>query len=251
MVGTWYNSQFSNWIGQGCPETDELNEITMLTLVDMQLVYNYKLLGYASEYVNKITLLKNLTDLNWRFYCYDICNGYELPKCPTEVLERPGFQLHVIWDKSAYIQWAKLGSDAELAAMVTQLDLYDPYNKEEYEIKLNKFVNLKTLNLLHGGISTIPEEIYDLRELEYLNISNNEIEEISPKINKLVNLREICCSGNKISSFPLEICELRQLKGFYYSKNALDVLHPDVLEFINNIDDEMTKDLAKLLGPTI
>ena len=239
MVGTWNNFHFSNWIGQGCPETDELNKITVLDLIDIQLVYNDKLLGFASEYVNKITLLKNLFDLNWSYYCDDISNGYELPKCPTELLERPGFQLNVIWNTSAYIQWAKLGSDAKLASTVTHLDLNKQYIVEEYEIKLNKFVNLKNLNLMHCGITSIPEEIYNLRELEYLSLSDNEITEISPKINKLVNLRGICCSRNKISSFPLEICELRQLKFFYYSKNALDVLHPDVLEFINSIDDEL------------
>ena len=237
----WNNNDFSNWIDQGCPVTDELNDITILRMD----------IGFTSETMNKITLFKILIELDWDWRFNEPTLLNELLKYPTEVLERPGFQLHVIWDKSAYIQWAKLGSDAKLASTVTHLDLNKQYIVEEYEIKLNKFVNLKNLNLMHCGITSIPEEIYNLRELEYLSLSDNEITEISPKINKLVNLRGICCSRNKISSFPLEICELRQLKGFYYSKNALDVLHPDVLEFINNIDDEMTKDLAKLLGPTI
>ena len=222
----WFNDNFSKWICQGCPVTDELNEITMLQLVEWN--------GFTSEMMNKITLFKNLIELYW------ICCGTnihdEFPKLPIDVLNRPGFKVHITWDRSAYMQWKENGSDAKLASMVTGLNLSlrrETGLKEEYEFDL--FVNLKTLSMRGCGISTIPEEIYNLRELESLDVSNNKIEEISPKINKLVNLRYFSCPGNKISNFPVEICELRQLIYFCYYNNALDVLHPDVIEFMNSM----------------
>ena len=191
----WNNNDFSNWIDQGCPVTDELNDITILRMD----------IGFTSETMNKITLFKNLIELDWDWRFNEPTLLNELLKYPTEVLERPGLHVHVTWDMDVYIKWKENGSDAKLASMVTRLDLSSHIKfevKKKFEIKLHKFVNLKNLHILRCSIATFSKEIYDLREVECLMVDNNSITEISPKINKLVNLRTSC--------FPVEICELRQ-----------------------------------------
>ena len=135
---------------------------------------------------------------------------------------------------SAYLQWKENGSNAEEASMVTSLALLGSNRIKENDIRLDKFVNLKRL-YIGCGISTIPEDVYNLVKLVHLDVSENKIKEISPMINKLVNLRHLSCGGNNISSFPVEIRELHQLSEFYYSNNLLDVLHPDVIEFIYHV----------------
>ena len=229
----WQNLQFIDWCSQGCPNTNISNNVKTLNL-NLNGIHNI-----TSDIFNNLTLLGSLIELNW------LCGTdiFHILKCSNEVLLRPGFKLSVAWGTAAYLKWKEKGSDAKLASMVTALQLYDI---EEDDIQLHKFVNLKNLHL-QCGISTIPEEIYKMDKLEYFNVSDNEIEEISPKINKLVNLREFYCDGNKISSLPVEICDLRQLETFDYVNNTFDVLNPDIIEFMQTINKP---DRHQRVGPS-
>jgi|GEM_PF-2775984 len=58
--------------------------------------------------------------------------------------------------------------------------------------------NWTAMNLSGKGITTIPEEIKQLTNLQELNLSRNEITEIPETIGQLINLRMLNLRENKI-----------------------------------------------------
>jgi len=61
------------------------------------------------------------------------------------------------------------------------------------------------------ALVTIPKEIFELTQLETLNLAGNKISSIPKEIIKLRNLKELILSGNLIISLPEEIGQLSNL----------------------------------------
>ena len=115
--------------------------------------------------------------------------------------------------------------------------------REAKEKKLNK------LNLSGQGIAKIPQEIFDLEELESLDISNNRLTNIPEDIDNLSNLTELNLSGNQLTSIPENIGNLTNLIDLNLSENQLLSLP----ESIDNLANLTKLDLSKnpLINPPI
>ena len=134
------------------------------------------------------------------------------------------------WTGSNYNKWVSDGCDIGSAAEVNSLEM--PILNNDIGL-LKHFVNyLRYLDLSHCGLSAIPEEVWELTQLEELYIYCNNICEISPKIKNLTNLKSFDCRYNNLTAFPVEICQLTKLDNFRFNGNKLDVLDPDVIDFI-------------------
>ncbi len=95
-------------------------------------------------------------------------------------------------------------------------------NPNVYRLKLNK-----------KKLKTLPPEIFELRNLEYLSVANNKLKEIPPEIGKLTKLKELNISGNKLNRLPGQIGNLKELKTLNLNKNVLEVLPHEIGELIN------------------
>ena len=141
----------------------------------------------------------------------------------------------IYWGSETYVTWVSNGCDRESAAEVNLLVIQTSISNNDIGL-LKHFVNLRYLDLSHCGLSAIPEEVWELTQLEYLYIYCNNICEISPKIKNLTNLKSFDCRYNNLTAFPVEICQLTKLDNFRFNGNKLDILDPDVVDFITQIN---------------
>ncbi|MGB3513284.1 MAG: COR domain-containing protein [Microcoleaceae cyanobacterium] len=78
---------------------------------------------------------------------------------------------------------------------------------------------LEVLNLRGHKLKTIPESISQLTNLTRLDLRDNELTNISESISQLTNLTWLDLSGNKLTSIPESISQLTKLTWFGLSAN--------------------------------
>ena len=110
---------------------------------------------------------------------------------------------------------------------VNSLDLCSKYltslPPEIYELK-----NLTALGIARNRLTSLPPEISKLKNLTSLNISGNQLTSLPYEISELKNLKILGVSGNQLTSLPVEISELKNLTSLDISRNQLTSLPPDI-----------------------
>jgi Leucine-rich repeat (LRR) protein len=93
----------------------------------------------------------------------------------------------------------------------------------------------KTLNLSGKNLTKAPDYIFDQRDLEELNLSNNSIGgALQSQINNLQNLKVLNLSNNKFTGVPAEIGQLKNLEVLDLSNNQITGL-PSELGNLSNL----------------
>ncbi len=85
----------------------------------------------------------------------------------------------------------------------------------------------------NNNFSTLPKKFYNLTNLRYLDLSACKIDNLSPEIEKLTKLTYLNLSGNQLTSLPPEIGKLTKLTYLNLSGNQLTSLPPEVGKLIN------------------
>ncbi|KAK9058875.1 hypothetical protein SSX86_023719 [Deinandra increscens subsp. villosa] len=88
---------------------------------------------------------------------------------------------------------------------------------------------------LHGiRLKTLPESVYKLKHLKYLNVSHSGIEVISDSIICLQNLQAlVLCSCQMLRELPESVCELKQLKYLDLSHSSIESLPESFIHLQN------------------
>ncbi len=81
-------------------------------------------------------------------------------------------------------------------------------------------LSLKYLRLNDLNIVKLPDEIFNLIQLEELKIINCNLESISPQIQKLINLRNLSLNKNQLSKLPGELSNLHNLCEIHLALNV-------------------------------
>jgi len=92
----------------------------------------------------------------------------------------------------------------------------------------------KIVDLSHGSLTEIPEEVLKLHHLEKLILTNNKLTAIPESIGQFTSLKVLDVSNNQITSIPSEISECDQLEVLDASSNHLDSL-PTSLHRLRNL----------------
>lgn len=66
-----------------------------------------------------------------------------------------------------------------------------------------------------------PKTIFKLKNLEFLNIGENKISEISPKIKNMKKLASLNLANNQLTTLPEEISMLKNLKTLIITGNSI------------------------------
>lgn len=74
--------------------------------------------------------------------------------------------------------------------------------KPRHRYEINSGCSTAALHLTHMGLTSIPEEVRNLHELEALNLTGNRIEELPDWIGELKSLRLLGLSNNKLKEVP-------------------------------------------------
>lgn len=84
-------------------------------------------------------------------------------------------------------------------------------------------------------LEKIPKELEKFKNLKYLDVSKNKLMDLPDFIGNLTNLEYIDISKNKFSIFPLEICQLSKLKVFKSNRNHFESL-PECIGFCTELE---------------
>ncbi|PKP03050.1 MAG: hypothetical protein CVU11_09750 [Bacteroidetes bacterium HGW-Bacteroidetes-6] len=82
-------------------------------------------------------------------------------------------------------------------------------------------------------LCSIPNEVFECKNLVYLDLKRNKIEEIPSRIGELQKLRVLNLSKNKIVKLPAEIGLCTQLRSLILNQNAISEICPEIGQLVN------------------
>lgn len=101
---------------------------------------------------------------------------------------------------------------------------------------LDKARSTGVLYLSHRSLSTIPDEVFTLKNLVRLDLGWNNLKEISPRIGELTKLEELWLNRNPITSLPVELESCSKLKILDIRNTKLRRL-PNEIGRLNNLHE--------------
>lgn len=87
---------------------------------------------------------------------------------------------------------------------------------------LASLVLLTELDLSQNEFTKIPESLYELGNLRRINLSNNNIVELSNSIENWTKVEVLNLSSNQIAALPPALCKLFNLRRLFVNNNRLD-----------------------------
>ncbi|KFM62887.1 Leucine-rich repeat-containing protein 58, partial [Stegodyphus mimosarum] len=109
--------------------------------------------------------------------------------------------------------------------------LYLQHNRLDFiPENINKFKNLKHIDLSNNFLTEINEAVFELTQLNILIARNNFLGDFSlpKKFGQLHNLEELNLSGNLFKTVPPEIIDIHSLKSLYMGGNQLEEVPRDI-----------------------
>lgn len=104
------------------------------------------------------------------------------------------------------------------------------------------------------GLTSLPQEIFQLPHLRILNLAENRLSELSSEIGKLKQLVELNLSDNGLKNLPPEVSELSSLKKLNIADNQFEFVSDEIFElgelesliFTNNKVTELPEKFSTL-----
>ena len=139
-----------------------------------------------------------------------------------------------------------------------ELDLSYYWNTDDPD-KLTKILEevfdlkyLKILNISNNRISILPKSLGNLTNLTELCLSFNQFKKLPESLGSLTNLTSLYLTGNKLTKLPKSLGNLTNLTELYLSSNKLKIL-PKSLGNLTNLTElylssNKLKDLPESLG---
>lgn len=101
------------------------------------------------------------------------------------------------------------------------------------------------LNLSGQNLMAIPQEIFEMKNLQFLDLSNNKITEIPDDIKQFSQLQELNLSANQLSKLSAKIDELAFLQKLNLAENQLTEL-PEVMSNLGKLTELNLSENPKL-----
>lgn len=99
------------------------------------------------------------------------------------------------------------------------------------ETALKSPEKVTTLELRKDKLTSIPSEILAFKNLEILDLSNNQISEVKVDLSVLTKLHTIILSKNKLARFPMEFSSIPNLKILGLDRNPIDSIPDAIIQF--------------------
>lgn len=93
-----------------------------------------------------------------------------------------------------------------------------------------ELIELQSLDLTLNKLTVLPVAVSELRHLQSLSLSNNKLTTLPATVSELRQLQSLSLSNNKLTALPVAVSELRQLQSLFLSGNQLTALPESVSE---------------------
>jgi internalin A len=100
-------------------------------------------------------------------------------------------------------------------------------------------------------LSSIPPQIFELEQLEELNLSNNQLDSINSSIADLHNLTKLTLKGNKLVSVPIAIARLARLNRLDLNGNKLKTFPEFISEMTSLLEIDVSSNQLTSLPESI
>ncbi|KAI8796832.1 protein flightless-1 [Biomphalaria glabrata] len=160
-------------------------------------------------------LFINLTDLVF----VDLSNN-NLETLPPQMRRLTSLQT-LILDNNPLIH-AQLRQLPVLTALQTLKMKNTQRTLNNFPTGLDTLTNLQDVDLSYNTLTRVPEALYKLESLKRLNLSDNEITELSLMIDIWTKMETLNLSRNKLKALPSSLHKLQSLKKLYLNGNQLD-----------------------------
>ncbi|HEX7956988.1 MAG TPA: COR domain-containing protein [Pyrinomonadaceae bacterium] len=110
------------------------------------------------------------------------------------------------------------------------------------------------LSINNNRLTTLPESIAQLSQLQILFVDNNQLTALPEVVTRLSRLQELSLAGNQLAELPESIAQLSQLQNLYLNNNQLKTL-PEALRKLTSLEglylhgNESLGLPAEVLGP--
>ncbi|AMP21317.1 hypothetical protein AZF37_09315 [endosymbiont 'TC1' of Trimyema compressum] len=94
---------------------------------------------------------------------------------------------------------------------------------------IGNFVRMRALTLDNNNLTTLPEELFAMGNLDYLFAKSNQLSTISASISNLTNLATLDLSNNQLASLPSEMSQLILLSSTTLGNNLLPTNYQQAL----------------------
>jgi hypothetical protein len=104
---------------------------------------------------------------------------------------------------------------------------------------LFQLTNLNLLNISDTSLTAIPDDIKLLSNLQSLLLFGNKLEEFNLNITSLSKLKVLDLSRNQLSSIPDSLNNMKELTSINFSSNQIEVM-PKFVDFPNMISVDLS-----------
>ena len=116
----------------------------------------------------------------------------------------------------------------------------DNFTDKTISKAISNINSTKSLILRDCNLSSIPLEIFKLKNLEYLDLSINTIKSIPDGISELKNLKNLSISYNLLDQINPEISNLPKLETLWFLDNRLELIPDELCEMKNLVELNIT-----------
>ena len=114
---------------------------------------------------------------------------------------------------------------------IIQKDTYFPKNKDDLK-------TVKHISLRWSRLKSLPNELFNLTQLEILELNNNALDEIPSEVAKLKNLRVLNLNINSLKKLPKDIINLKKLKVLNIKNNQHLELDNEQISWLKELNQE-------------
>lgn len=147
-------------------------------------------------------------------------------------------------------RWIDEGCNKKTGEKVVKLRLFGE-NLLELPDEIFELKNLEHFDCMSNRIKIIPKSIKKLKKLKFFDCSHNQISLMPMELFCLVELEKLFISHNKITCIPMEICKMENLFCLRANSNLIDKIANEILNCKKLVEIYVSNNPIQYISPEI